>query len=85
MDTSTIILIIVTLVLDISATRKLIRSERLSKKVKRNNIILVWVIPIVWAIIILSFSNKPPKKTGKFDRGRYLRSGYDPEYRSTGI
>ena len=71
-----ILLIVIAIILNIFATRKLIRSKKLSIKTKRLNITLTWLIPYIWALLVLSFSDKPPKKTGKFDSSRYMDTGY---------
>jgi len=72
-----VLLVLIALVLNILATLKLSRSIKLPTNVKNNNIILTWLIPYVWACLVLSFSDKPPKKTGKFDSSnRYMDSGY---------
>lgn len=64
------------LLLNILATRKLLRSTRLLERTKRIQIILVWVIPIIWAILVLLFSDDPPKKNKKYNSDRYMDSGY---------
>lgn len=85
MDYFTIIFIAIIVLLNILATRKLFLSKRLSNKVKAIQIILTWGIPLVWALLIMLFSTKPPKKTGKFERGRYMPSGYDHGHTSAGF
>jgi len=72
----TVVTICIAVVLNILATRKLLRSERLLNQTKRVHIVLVWIIPILWAILILLFSDDPPKKNKKFERHRYMKSGY---------
>jgi multisubunit Na+/H+ antiporter MnhF subunit len=69
-------LIILALVMHILAMRRIWRSPKISAKSKALNILLVWVIPYIYALLVLSFSDKPPKKTGKFDSGRYMDTGY---------
>lgn len=71
-----ILFIGIALILDILATRKLIRSTKLIRKVKRVNIILTWIIPYIWAALVLSFNDKPPKKKGNYGKGRYMDGGY---------
>ena len=72
----TIIVLTLVIILNILATRKLLRSVRLLKRTKRIHVILVWIIPFIWALLVLLFSDEPPKKNKKFDQSRYMRSGY---------
>lgn len=76
MSVSDIIFLLLSIVLDILATRRLLRVPTLSRRVKRIHIVLTWCIPIIWAVLVLTFSTKPPKKTGVFGRGRYMSTGY---------
>lgn len=76
-------LLALTLVLNILATRKILRTSWWSKKRKRNHLILVWILPLVWAVIILVYDDGPPKKTGKRKEHGYLKGGYSSYYGST--
>jgi hypothetical protein len=72
----TIVILSIAFILNIFATRKLLRSKRLLKHTIRIQIVLVWLIPFVWALLVLLYSDEPPKKNKKYGRGRYMRSGY---------
>ena len=71
-----IIVMSIAVIFNILATRKLIRSTRMLTRTKRVHIILVWTIPFIWALLVLLFSDEPPKKNRKFDQSRYMESGY---------
>ena len=64
------------LLLHVLATRKILLSKRIITRVKIINVMLIWLIPFIWALLVLSYSDKPPTKTGKFDSGRYMDTGY---------
>lgn len=64
------------LLLNLLATRKLLISKRILHSVKLVNIVLIWIIPFIWSLFVLSYSDKPPTKKGKFDSGRYMDTGY---------
>ena len=68
-------MILLALILDLLATQKLMNLKTFDEKVKRTNLILIWFLPYVWAVIVLSYSEKPPKK-GKKDNYTYMPTGY---------
>lgn len=70
------LLLLIVLALNVLATRKLLRSKRLLEQTKRIHIILVWLIPLIWSILVLVYSDEPPKKSKKYEKHRYMRSGY---------
>lgn len=76
MDVLIFFVILTALILDILASVKLVKSKTLDEKVIRLNLILTWLIPFIWAIIVLSFSEGPPNKTGKRESHRYMETGY---------
>ncbi len=66
----------IAIILDLLASQKLMNSKRLSTKVINTNLVLTWLVPYVWAVIVLSSSNEPPKKKGPRDKYQYMDSGY---------
>jgi hypothetical protein len=66
----------IAIILDLLASQKLMNSKRLSTKVINTNLVLTWLVPYVWAVIVLSSSNEPPKKTGKHEKFSYMSTGY---------
>jgi hypothetical protein len=71
---------IIALILNILATRKLLRSKRLLDKTKRIHIVLVWLIPFLWSILVLQFSDNPPEKGKKLKGPGYMDSGFGGYY-----
>ena len=71
-----IFLVALAVILSSLATLRLLRTKKFNPKAKRLNLVFTWLIPYIWALLVLSFSDKPPKKTGKFDNGRYMDTGY---------
>lgn len=72
----TTVVLCIAVLLNLIATRKLITSKRMLTQTKRLHIILVWIIPFIWALMILLYSDDPPKKNGKHEKHRYMKSGY---------
>ncbi|PWL23499.1 MAG: hypothetical protein DCO96_15690 [Fluviicola sp. XM-24bin1] len=66
----------VAVTLNILATRKIRNYRLFERKTKIIHYVLIWGIPFIWSILILIFSFDPPKKTGKFEKHRYMDSGY---------
>ena len=75
MDWLYVFMICLALILDLCATKKLMNLKTFDKKVKNTNLILIWCVPFIWAIIVLSYSEEPPKK-GKKDKYTYMSTGY---------
>lgn len=76
----TIVVLSIAALLNLFATRKLLRAKRMLDQTKRLHLILVWLIPFVWAVLILLYSDDPPEK-GKGPRGGgYMNSGYQGYY-----
>jgi len=71
-----IVFVILLLGLNIYASIKLFRYFKTDKKRKRLNLVLTWVIPIFWSLIILILTSK--KKTKKDDGYEYREAGYGP-------
>ncbi len=73
----TVSLFLLLMVLNVSATRKVGRCLWMKPRIKRLHYVMIWVIPIFWALLILTIPFDPPDKNRKDDGYRYLSAGGD--------
>ena len=76
----TIVFLGIAIILNLFATRKLLRSTRLLKQTIRIHIVLVWAVPFLWSILVLQFSDDPPEKGKKLKGPGYMDSGFGGYY-----
>jgi hypothetical protein len=70
------IFILILITLNILATRKIFKYPLMDLKSKWRNYFLIWLIPLIWACIILLFPFEPRKKDKNFEKNQYMESGY---------
>gem|GEM_PF-5929843 len=70
------IILSVILILDFLAARKIFHYPLMEKKSKRVHYFLIWLLPIVWACLILFFPFDPPKRDENFKTNHFSDSGF---------
>ena len=69
-----VLIVAVWLVLNIKGTKRLLRYFENDRERKRLNLIILWLVPFLWALIMILLTRTPSKK--RKDGYRYIEAGY---------